>query len=100
VLKAKLAGKTVKEEEVSDLYYATSTVDGNGQILIEGLIYLPTQKMQITGNGWGKKSSPYLQIVARFIEITDLGQLDIDFRPSEMSVPVVIEPERIARLVR
>lgn len=80
--------------------YVTSRVTGNGQIEIEGLIYLPTQKIEITGNGWGKKSSPYLQVVARFIEISDLGQLAIDYRPDETSVPIVIEPESYARLVQ
>ncbi|MEO1643316.1 MAG: hypothetical protein AAFR74_08270, partial [Pseudomonadota bacterium] len=52
-----------------------STVTGNGQIHIEGLIYLPNQILEITGNGWGEKSSPYLQIIANAIDISQLGAL-------------------------
>lgn len=76
-----------------------SKVTGNGQIHIEGLIYLPNQTIEITGNGWGEKSSPYLQVIANRIRITQQGALYIDFNPSETSVPIVIEPTREARLV-
>lgn len=76
-----------------------SVVTGNGQIHIEGFIYLPRQKMVITGQGWGEKSSPYLQIVAHSLEISELGELAIDFNMGATSVPVVIEPERWARLL-
>ncbi|MEM1088417.1 MAG: hypothetical protein AAGH90_11870 [Pseudomonadota bacterium] len=77
----------------------SSTVTGNGQIHIEGLIYLPNQVIEITGNGWGEKSSPYLQIIAHAIDISQLGALFIDFNPSATSVPIVIEPTRTARLI-
>lgn len=80
-------------------YPLRSTVTGNGQIHIEGLIYLPKQVLEITGNGWGEKSSPYLQIIAYAIDISQLGALFIDFNPSATSVPVVIEPTREARLI-
>ncbi len=90
---ARRNGTEVEKEEL------VSTVTGNGQIHIEGLIYLPNQTIEITGNGWGEKSSPYLQIIANRIDISQLGALYIDFNPSATSVPVVIQPAREARLV-
>ena len=90
---ARRSGTAVVAEEL------VSTIKGNGQIHIEGLIYLPNQTIEITGSGWGKKSSPYLQMISKRIKITELGGLYIDFNPSATSVPVVIEPTREARLV-
>lgn len=90
---ARRSGTTAVAEEL------VSTIKGNGQIHIEGLIYLPNQTIEITGSGWGKKSSPYLQMISKRIQITELGGLYIDFNPSGTSVPVVIEPTREARLV-
>lgn len=77
-----------------------STITGLGTLIIEGAIYLPTQTIQIAGKGTGDKTSPYLQIVARRILISGNGELSVAFRESEISVPVVIEPKRIARLVK
>ncbi len=77
-----------------------SSITGLGTLVIEGAIYLPNQVIKIAGIGFGDKTSPYLQIIARSIELTGNGELAVAFRETEISVPVVIKPKRIARLVR
>lgn len=72
---------------------------GAGAMSIIGLIYIPTQNFFISGAGAGDQSSPLLQIVANRIAMRDIGKLKIDFKPGKTDVPMVIQPERHARLV-
>ena len=96
-----LAGLAIAEDRTTGTSGTpVSKVTGNGAITIEGAVYLPSQRIQISGKGLGDKYSPYLQIVAKQIFISGLGTLGIDFRESEISEPIVIEPKRIARLVK
>ena len=76
-----------------------SSLSGNGTLDIEGLIYLPTHDFHVLGSGGGEQSSPNLQIVSRTLSLSGAGSLDIDFNEDESAVPVVIQPERTARLV-
>lgn len=77
----------------------TSEFGGAADYVIEGAIYLPGQRLNFSGTGPGIKSSPYLQMVVNRFRMTGNRGLEIRFDEAEMSVPVVIEPKREARLV-
>jgi hypothetical protein len=77
----------------------TSEFTGAADYVIEGAIYLPNQRLNFGGTGPGTKSSPYLQMVVKRFRMTEQRQLEIRFDQAEMSVPVVIEPRREARLL-
>ena len=77
-----------------------SRIAGDGTASLIGLIYLPTQDFFFSGNGTGDQSSPLLQIVVNRVALVDGSKLNIDFKPSQTTVPVIIEPERTARLVQ
>ena len=76
----------------------TSEFGGSAEFILEGAIYLPTQRLVLNGAGSGIKSSPYLQMVVKRYRMSGNRKLHIRFDEAEMSVPVVIEPERSARL--
>ncbi len=77
-----------------------SEFSGSGEFVLEGAIYLPTQRLIMKGSGSGIKSSPYLQMVGKRYSMGNNRRLLIRFDEAEMSVPVVIEPVRSARLTR
>lgn len=76
-----------------------SRLSGEGAASIIGLIYLPTQDFFLSGAGTGDQASPLLQMVVNRVAMRGESKLNIDFEPGNTSVPVVIQPEREARLV-
>ncbi len=76
-----------------------SRMTGSGHVEMIGTVYLPRQRLSITGDGAAEQASPLLQIVADSVEMSDNGALNIEFDTSETDVPVKIKPARTARLV-
>ncbi|MEM1088254.1 MAG: hypothetical protein AAGH90_11030, partial [Pseudomonadota bacterium] len=79
--------------------YATTRLAGSGSAMLIGTVYLPKQNFEVTGSGSGEQESPLLQIVANELRFDQNGQLKIDFDDQKTEVPVVIKPERTARLI-
>lgn len=77
-----------------------SRLTGSGAVSAIGTIYLPKHNLAISGDGAADQTSPLLQIVADSIDMSDNGALDIVFAPEETNVPVAIQPQRDARLIR
>ena len=67
---------------------------------VEGVIYMPSYDIVVKKTGGGRTRSPYLQVVANSLEVSDHGSLAIDFDMSKTDLPLVIEPRREARLVQ
>lgn len=76
-----------------------SRLTGSGRVNAIGTIYLPRQKLSITGDGAADQTSPLLQIVAHNVDISENGALKIVFDPDKTEVPVSILPKRSARLL-
>ncbi|GGB65386.1 MULTISPECIES: Tad domain-containing protein [Henriciella] len=70
-----------------------------GQLNVEGVIYMPSYDIEIKKMGGGTTKSPYLQIVANSLELSDQGNLAIEFDMTQTDLPMVIKPAREARLV-
>lgn len=71
-----------------------------GQLNVEGVIYMPGYDIEVMQGGSGRTKSPYLQIVANSLEVSNGGKLAIEFDMSQTDLPLVIEPRREARLVQ
>lgn len=71
-----------------------------GMLNVEGVIYMPSYDIVVKKTGGGRTRSPYLQVVANSLEVSDRGSLAIDFDMSKTDLPLVIEPRREARLVQ
>ncbi|MEM5516705.1 Tad domain-containing protein [Henriciella sp. AS95] len=71
----------------------------DGALNVEGVIYMPSYDIKIKKLGGGTTRSPYLQIVANSLEISDQGSLAIEFDMTQTDLPLVIKPAREARLV-
>jgi len=96
------AGFALVEDKSTTYERATpprSRLAGDGIVDTIGTIYLPRHDFEISGNGSGKQASPLLQIVANTVQLSDNGQLNIDFDTSQTEIPVGIKPERTARLL-
>ena len=76
-----------------------SRLSGKGAAAIIGLIYLPGQDFFLSGAGTGDQASPLLQMIVNRVAMRGDSKLNIEFEPSATSVPVVLKPERAARLV-
>lgn len=85
--------------KVKSIDLRSSRLAGSGKASLIGTVYLPKQNFEITGSGSGDQASPLLQIVANEIRLKQKGALKIDFDETETNVPVVIKPERTARLI-
>ena len=97
------AGFSIAENRHSALKSKTaqrSRLTGSGAVSMIGTIYVPRQKFAITGKGAADQASPLLQLVADKIELENMGALKIKFDPSRTDVPMTIEPERAAVLIR
>ncbi|WP_084418050.1 TadE/TadG family type IV pilus assembly protein [Henriciella litoralis] len=71
----------------------------DGQVNVEGVVYMPSYDVSVRKFGGGTTKSPYLQVVANSVEISGRGSLDIDFDMSATDLPMVIAPEKQARLL-
>ena len=60
---------------------------------------MPSFDLVMKKFGGGRTKSPYLQLVANTLSMEGDSSLFIDFDESETDLPIVIEPERYARLV-
>jgi hypothetical protein len=76
-----------------------SKLTGSGSINAIGTIYLPRHDFAVSGDGAGQQTSPFLQIVANTIAMTDNGKISIDFDENKAKVPAGIKAERTARLI-
>ena len=97
------AGFSIAENRHSALKSKTaqrSRLTGSGAVSMIGTIYVPRQKFAITGKGAADQASHLLQLVADKIELENMGALKIKFDPSRTDVPMTIEPERAAVLIR
>jgi len=70
-----------------------------GDLNVEGVIYMPSYDIEVSKDGGGHTKSPYLQIVANSLQVSGQGKLAIDFDMSQTDLPLVIAPEREARLI-
>lgn len=80
--------------------FGTSKLAGSGTASLIGTVYLPKQNFEISGSGSGEQASPLLQIVANEMRVLEQGALKIDFDEGKTEVPLVIKPERTARLIK
>jgi len=70
-----------------------------GKLDLQGLLYLPSYHMTIRQGGGGRTKSPYIQMVVDRINLYGNVELNIDFDPTKTELPIVIQPERTARLI-
>ena len=70
-----------------------------GKLDLQGLLYLPSYHMTIRQGGGGKTKSPYIQMVVDRINLYGNVELNIDFDPTKTELPIVIQPEKTARLI-
>lgn len=54
-----------------------NSIIGGGTVELEGIIYFPKQRLNITGNGWISKNAKQFAIVADRIHVEGNGQLNI-----------------------
>ncbi|MEM1037494.1 MAG: Tad domain-containing protein [Pseudomonadota bacterium] len=87
------------KDSIKSKAYAKTRLAGSGSAMLIGTVYLPKQNFEVTGSGTGEQESPLLQIVANELRFDQNGQLKIDFDEAKTEVPVVIKPERTARLI-
>lgn len=66
---------------------------------LQGLIYLPSYNLTVVRDGGGDTKSPYIQMIVNRIHLFGNVELNIDFDPNKTEMPVVIQPEMIARLI-
>ena len=76
-----------------------SRLSGKGAASIIGLVYLPSQEFFLSGEGTGDQTSPLLQMIVNRIAMVESSKMNIAFEPGQTFVPVIIQPEREARLV-
>lgn len=72
-----------KDSEEEDL---VSTINGGGSIKMVGTIYLPKQKVKITGNGSFGINSPLMPIIADTFLIRGDGIFQIDMEQANMDI--------------
>ncbi len=70
-----------------------------GVLNAQGVIYMPSFDLTLSKSGGGETTSPYLQLVANRLIMDGSAALKVDFDESATSLPIVIQPERYARLV-
>ena len=70
-----------------------------GALNVEGVIYMPAFDLTLSKSGGGSTKSPYLQLIAHRLIMDGSASLLVDFDESATSLPIVIQPERFARLV-
>lgn len=70
-----------------------------GELNAQGVIYMPSFDLTLSKSGGGETTSPYLQLVAHRLIMDGSAALKVDFDESATSLPIVIQPERFARLV-
>jgi Flp pilus assembly protein TadG len=85
--------------ELNGLIQKSKKMKIDGELNVEGVIYMPSYDINVRKSGGGTTKSPYLQVVANSLEISGEGSLDIDFDMSATDLPLVIAPERQARLL-
>lgn len=85
--------------ELEGLISPTRRMTIRGDLDVQGVVYMPTYDIEITKDGGGSTKSPYLQIVANSLELSGRGRLDVEFDMSKTDLPLVIQPEREARLI-
>ena len=71
----------------------------DGKLNAEGVIYLPNFDLSLRRTGGGTTKSPYLQMVVNTLSMSGDATLDIDFNAEQTNLPIIIKPERYARLV-
>ena len=72
----------------SGLPARTSSLSGNSELYLEGIVYLPQQQVSVTGNGEVLSPSPYTSYIADTLSFTGNGQLVINNDTSKTAVPV------------
>lgn len=65
----------------------TSTIQGGGTFNMEGVLYMPTQKLEIGGNGEMNGSSKFFMAVAKEFELRGSGHLHVKQRQSGSLLP-------------
>ncbi len=70
---------------------ATHQMIGGGVINVEGIMYTPQAKVNVTGNGDINTTSRYFSIVADFVDIEGNGEMKLATAPSSVGpdVPVI-----------
>ncbi|WP_370234990.1 MULTISPECIES: TadE/TadG family type IV pilus assembly protein [Henriciella] len=85
--------------EMEALLPGTRDMIVEGALNVEGVIYMPSYNVRVRKTGGGTTRSPYLQMVANTLEVSEQGALEIDFNMGKTDLPLVIRPAREARLV-
>jgi hypothetical protein len=68
----------------------TSSVQGGTEFNVEGMIYAPTQTVQIIGGGDVNSTSNFFSIVARNFEFQGNGRFDLKAWTSSSSLPNIM----------
>lgn len=71
----------------------------SGAFDLTGVIYLPQHDLSLRQQGGGSQKSHYIQMVVNRLVLRETSVLDIEFDPTKTDLPVLIKPERSARLV-
>ena len=70
-----------------------------GKLDAEGVFYLPSFDMKMSGQGNSETASPYLQLVVNRLSLSAQSVLNIEFNEADTDMPIIIKPAREARLV-
>lgn len=76
-------------------------IAGGGNVNIDGIVYFPTQSLNITGNGVIGNSADQFAIIANMIEVDGTGSLEIRIGAdySSAGLPELPESSEMVRLV-
>lgn len=83
-----------------DLTIANKDAHISGKFDLTGVIYLPQHDLALRQQGGGSQKSHYIQMVVNRLVLRETSVLDIEFDPAKTDLPVLIKPERSARLVQ
>ena len=91
------AGLAIAQNQGLVVTNAAANITGNFDL--EGVLYMPNFDLTLKQEAYGVHRSPYIQMVTNTLTLTGQSNLDIKFNLDETELPMVIQPERVARLV-
>jgi hypothetical protein len=66
----------------------SSSLSGQSELYFEGVIYLPTQQVRVSGNAGAIAPSPYTSFIADTLSFVGNGELIINNDTSMTSIPI------------
>jgi hypothetical protein len=67
---------------------ATAKMTGGGALYYEGVIYFPTQKVEVSGGGTTGTPSPFTAYIAQSFLYSGGGELNIEYDKTKITIPV------------